>query len=92
MSFSTMKNVMGVCILYFLIRFIVVLNVDFFFINLVLNYQEKSDTHFIPTFSPYLQRHLILLEALVVMFVVVIVMALPTIVRNAILMQMSNVV
>jgi hypothetical protein len=87
---SPTKNVMGVCILYSL-RFTLVLNVDFFFINLVLNYQEKRDTHFTPTSSPSSQSHLMLIA--VVMFVVVmIVMASLTIVRNANLMHMYNVV
>jgi len=89
--FSHQHDLMGVCILYSL-HFTLVLNGYFFFINLVLNYPEKSNTHFTPTSLPSSQRRLIFVAASVVMFVVVNVLASPTIVIYAILMQMSNVV
>ncbi|KAK7829581.1 hypothetical protein CFP56_028986 [Quercus suber] len=66
----------------------VVPSVTSFFINLVLNYLEKNDihfidTHFIDTHSTFSQRHLIGVSYLGVMLVAKIAMASPTIVRNA---------
>ena len=70
----------------FSIHFTVVPSVASFFINLVLNYLEKSDTH-----SPSTQRHLFGKSGLVVMHVTILAMASPIDVRNAILVLMSNV-
>ena len=85
------KNVMGV---YepFSHRFTDVPSAISFFINLVLNYLEKGDTHFIDTHSPPSQRHLIGVSHLSVMLVNNFAMASPTIVRHAILILMFNVV
>ena len=47
-----MKNVMGAHE-PFSLYFIVVSSVASFFINLVLNYIEESDMHFIGTHSPF---------------------------------------
>jgi hypothetical protein len=65
----------------------------FFLHKSCVEFPEKSDTqYYTPTSSPYSQRPLMLLAGSFVMFVVVYVMASPTIVRNASLMQMSSVV
>ena len=70
------------------IHFTVVLSVTSFFINPVLNYPVKSDTHFTNTLSPYTKRKFISL--LSVMLVKIILMALPIGVTNVILNLMSH--
>ncbi len=63
------------------LRVIVVPNVASFFIPLVLNYQGKSNTHFINTHSP--SSHCTHLGLLCVLPVISLAMASPTIVKNA---------
>ena len=85
------KNVM-VAYESFSLHFTVVPSATSFFINLVLNYLEKNDTHFIDTHSNFSQRHLIGVTYLGVMLVAKIAMASPTIVLYASLISMLNVV
>jgi len=91
MRLRTTKNAMGA---YepFSLRFIDVPSAIFFFINLVLNYLEQRNTHFIDTHSPSSQRHLMGVSHLCVMLVNNLAMASPTIVRHAVLILMFNVV
>ena len=76
----------------FSLRFIDVPSAIFFFINLVLNYLEQSNTHFINTHSPSSQRYLLGVSVFGVMLVNNFAMASPTVVRNATLVLMFNVV
>jgi hypothetical protein len=85
------KNVTGVRSLSTL-RFILVLHADYFFTNLVLNYPEKSGTHFIDTPSFSSLRHLMLISILFAMLVSADVMASSTVVTNATSTLMSSVV
>ena len=85
------NNAMGVYEPFFL-HFTVVSSATFFFINLVLNYLEKSDTFSICTYLISSQRHIVGLCCFGVMPVASFAMASPIGVRNAILISMFNVV
>ena len=85
------KNVMVACE-PFSLRVTIVSSATSFFINLVLNYPEKSNTHFIVIHSPSSQSHLIGPSGFFVMLVTNLAITLPIIVRNALLMSMFNVV
>ena len=85
------NNAMGVYEPFFL-HFTVVSSATFFFINLVLNYLEKSDTLFIDTHLLSSQRHIVGLCCFGVMSVVRFAMASTIGVINATLISMFNVV
>ena len=85
------KNAMVACE-PFSLRVTIVSSATSFFINLVLNYPEKSNTQFIVTHSPSSQSHLIGPSGFFVMPVTSLAMASLIIVRNARLISMFSVV